>query len=125
LAAAIIGSANRRASIENRKTAAHRPIKFSIQVGICCKQGFYDTPVEPVELAMGARGGCRRIGRTGEQTDLADVVAGPNKASRPLPRRLSILADFEDSRGDDEERRPSTRPDDKPAKQSDISVKNR
>jgi hypothetical protein len=37
LASAVVGSANSHDSIENREAAARGPIKFGIQVGICCK----------------------------------------------------------------------------------------
>ncbi len=37
---------------------------------------------------MGASRGCGGIGCAGEKTDFADVVAGPNKAHRLLPRKL-------------------------------------
>ena len=87
LAGAVIGSANSHDSIENRETAARRPIKFGIQVGICREQGLYDIAVESIELAMGAGGGRDSIGRAGEQTDFTDVVAGANEASRLLSRK--------------------------------------
>jgi len=85
LAGAVIGSANSHASIKNREAAARGPIKFGKQVGMCRQQRPYDTAVESVEFAMGASRGRGRIGRTGEEADLTDIVAGPNKASRLLP----------------------------------------
>jgi hypothetical protein len=105
---AVIGSANGHCSIENRESAARRPIKLGIQVGICREQGLYDVAVESVELAMGASCGRGRIGRASEQTDLTDVVARPNKASRLLARKFSMLDDLKNSRKDDEERRFSS-----------------
>ena len=48
--------------------------------------------VESIELAMGASGGRGRIRRAGEETDLTDVLAGPNKADRLLPRKLRMAA---------------------------------
>src|SRR6202030_4123244 len=102
LAGAVIGSANRHDSIENREATARRPIEFGVQVGICCEQGLQDLAVESIELAMGASGGRGRIRRASEQTDFTNVVAGSNEASRSLPRWLRMLADFKNSRDDDE-----------------------
>ena len=104
MAAAIIGSTDSHASIENREAAARGPIKFGIQVGICCEQGPYNMTVEFIELAMGTSGGRDSIGRASDQTDFTDVVAGANKASRLLHRKLGMLADLKNSRDDDEER---------------------
>src|ERR1700692_2707202 len=90
--------------MENREAAARRAIKFSEQVGICCKQGLYDNAVESIELAMGAGCGRGRIRRASEQTDFPDVFASPNKANCLLASKLSMLAYLKNSRGDGEER---------------------
>ena len=108
LAGAVIGGANRHVSIENRKTAACGPVKFRIQVGICGEQALYDIAVECIELAWGASRGRGRIRSAREQTDFADVVAGPDKAKRLLAGKFGLLADLKNSGDDDEERRFSS-----------------
>src|ERR1700677_3408249 len=108
LTGAVIRSANGDGSIENREAVARSPIKFSIQVGICREHRLKNMTVEAIDLAVSASGGRGRVGRAGQQADFADVVAGPNKARRPLPGRLSVLADFKNSGDDDEQRRVSS-----------------
>jgi hypothetical protein len=66
LAGAVIGGPNSDVSIENREAAAHGPIKFGIQVGICREQALYDIAVDSIELAKGASRGRGRIRRAGE-----------------------------------------------------------
>ena len=66
MAGGVIGSANSRASIENREAAARRAIKFGIQVGIGGEQGLDDTAVESIKPAMGASCGRGRIRCAGE-----------------------------------------------------------